>query len=138
MTRKSHAAIMVAILSQPLMAEPEATAVPADVARAQFTSAIQRREPADNLVELNGPAEKIFFYTEVSGMTDQLLIHSWEFKGESVAEVRFRAGGPRWRVWSSKQMSPDMQGTWTVVVLNAAGDILAEKTLDYNPDDLTF
>jgi len=138
MTRISPATILVALLSQPLMAEQAATPVPADVTRAQFTSDIQGREPADNLVELNGPAEKVYFYTEVSGMTDELIIHSWEFKGESLAEVRFRAGGPRWRVWSSKQMSPALQGTWTVVVMNAAGDILAEKTLDYNPDDMPF
>jgi hypothetical protein len=138
MNRISSAAFLAAILSQPLMAEQAAKTVPAEIIRAQFTSAIQGREPADNLVELNGPAGKVFFYTELSGMTDQLVIHSWEFKGESVAEVRFRPDGPRWRVWSSKQMLPTMQGTWTVVVMNASGDILAEKTLDYNPDDLPF
>jgi hypothetical protein len=31
-----------------------------------------------------------------------------------------------------------MQGSWRVVVTNASGTVLTEKTLDYNPDDLLF
>jgi hypothetical protein len=31
-----------------------------------------------------------------------------------------------------------MQGSWRVVVTNASGTVLTEKTLDYNPDDLPF
>ena len=68
-------------------------------------------------------------------MTGQLVVHSWEHQGESVAEVRFKVSGPRWRVWSSKILTPDRPGAWTVLVLNAAGEILAEKSLDYNAPD---
>ena len=105
------------------------------VKRTAFSSAILEREPVDKLTELVGNDEQIYFFSELRDMTGQLVVHSWEHQGESVAEVRFNVSGPRWRVWSSKILTPDRPGTWTVLVLNAAGEILAEKSLDYNPPD---
>ncbi|MDH3527381.1 MAG: DUF2914 domain-containing protein [Gammaproteobacteria bacterium] len=105
------------------------------VKRANFSSDIHEREPVDNLTELVGNTEQVYFFTELRDLAGQVVVHSWEYQGESVAEVRFKVSGPRWRVWSSKTLTPDRHGTWTVLVLNAAGEILAEKALDYNPRD---
>jgi hypothetical protein len=41
-------------------------------------------------------------------------------------------------LWSGWLLTPDMQGSWRVVITNESGDVLAEKFLDYNPDDLPF
>jgi len=108
------------------------------VKHVQFTTDIRERKPVDNLVEINGATEKIYCFTELGNMTDQVIIHRWNYKGAVVTEARLRVNGPPWRVWSSKTLTPDMQGSWTVVIMNASGDILAEKTLDYNISDPVF
>lgn len=122
-----------------LLAAPWCNAEPGPdagfVKRAGFSSAILEREPVDNLTELVGNTEQVYFFTELKNLAGQVVVHSWEYQGESVAEVRFKVSGPRWRVWSSKTLTPDMHGSWTVLVLDSAGEILAEKVLDYNPED---
>ena len=108
------------------------------VTQVQFTTDIRARKPVDNLVEINGATEKIYCFTEFSNLTDQVIIHRWNYKGAVVAEARLRVNGPPWRVWSSRTLTPDMQGSWTVVIMNSSGNILAEKNLDYNISDPVF
>lgn len=109
------------------------------IIRTQFTTAIQDQEPVDNLTELNnGTAERIYCFTQLTNLTGQVVTHSWEYKGEVVSEARFHVNGPHSRVWSSRLLTPDRPGSWTVVIMSATGKILAERTLDYNLDELVF
>jgi hypothetical protein len=48
-----------------------------------------------------------------------------------MAEVSFQVGGPRWRVWSSKNMMPEWVGGWKAQVVNSAGEVIAEKSFTY-------
>jgi len=114
----------------------EATASP--VSRAVFTTAIQQAEPADSLSELRSDAEQVFLFTELRNMDGEVVLHTWEYKGSVIARVQFQVTRPNARLWSCRQLTPDMQGSWRVVVTKASGTILTEKTLDYNPDDLPF
>jgi hypothetical protein len=75
--------------------------------------------------------ERVLFFTELRDMAGQSVKHRWTHKGEQVAEVSFDVGGPRWRVWSSKTMMPEWQGEWTVQVVDAAGEVVAEKGFSY-------
>ena len=52
-----------------------------------------------------------------------------------VAAVFFDVRGPRWRVWSSKELLPDWIGDWTVEIVTAEGEILAAETFTYSPPD---
>jgi len=108
------------------------------VARAVFTTAIQQAEPVDSIRELHGDAEQVFLFTELRDMTGQVVVHTWEHKGSVVARMQFHVEQPNARLWSARVLTPDMQGSWRVVITNAAGAVLAEKTLDYNTDDLPF
>jgi len=108
------------------------------VVRALFTTAIHGNEPADNLSELNAAAEQVFFFTELSGITGGRIVHSWEYQGEVIEQIALRITAPCRRTWSSRVLTPAMRGAWTVVVLDETGAILAEKMLDYNPDDPSF
>lgn len=109
------------------------------VIRTQFTSAIAGAEPRDNLTELNdGEAERIYCFTELENLTGQVLVHRWEYRGEVMSKRRFRVDGAHARVWSSRLLTPDRSGSWTVVIMTASGQILAERTLDYNPGDPAF
>jgi Protein of unknown function (DUF2914) len=109
------------------------------VIRTQFTTAIQDREPVDNLLELNdGAAERVYCFTELTNLTDQVVTHSWVYRGEVINKVRFRVDGPHTRFWSSRLLTPDRPGSWTVVVMSATGSVLAERTLDYNLEEPRF
>jgi hypothetical protein len=108
------------------------------VSRAVFTTAIENTEPVDSISELRSDTEQVFLFTEFRGMTGDAVVHTWEHKGSVVARVSFHVEQQNARLWSGRLLTPDMQGSWRVVVTNASGRILTEKTLDYNPDDLLF
>ena len=109
-----------------------ALAIAGEVARAQFTSAINAREPADDLTEAAAAStQKIYFYTELRGLEGQTVTHRWTHNGNTMSEVSFTPGSARWRVWSSKELLPEWTGTWTVAVVDAGGNVLTEKSFEY-------
>lgn len=100
------------------------------VIRSVFTTAVQEREPVDKLNNTEAEQERVFYFTELRDMSGQTAIHRWEKEGNVMAEVKFDVRGPRWRVWSSKSFQPTSAGEWKVSVLNGAGEIIAEETLN--------
>jgi len=102
-----------------------------EVARAQFTTGISDREPMDAITELGTDHTQVYFFTELTGFSGETITHRWEHGGETIAEVSFDVRGPRWRVWSSKQLQPDWTGEWKVSVVDGAGNVLVEKTFNY-------
>lgn len=113
----------------------QATAAPAPVqgtvARAAITSAIEEREPVDNLANVTTDTGKIYYFTELRDMEGQVVTHRWEHNGETMAEVEFDVGGPRWRVYSSKNLMPEWTGEWRVSVVDAAGNVVRADTFTY-------
>ena len=106
------------------------------VARAIFTSAIVDREPVDNLTEVSGDAQRVFFFTDLRELAGQIVTHRWEYNGKVMAEVTFKVGdGARWRVYSSKNLLPEWSGQWTVVVSNESGWPLDTRVFDYSAKD---
>lgn len=105
-----------------------------EVARAAFTTAVRAREPVDDVLVLEDDIDRIYFFTELRGLTGQRVTHQWEHDGQIVAEIPFNVRGPRWRVYSSKRLTPDMAGRWTVVVVDESGWPLYADILEYRPD----
>lgn len=103
----------------------------AEVARAQFTTAVVDREPVDAVRSVPAGTDRLFFFTELRDLQGQHVVHRWEYAGEPVAVVGFDVGGPRWRVWSSKQMEPEQTGTWRVYVVTEGGSVLASEELTF-------
>lgn len=101
------------------------------VIRAAFTSAVDGREPTDNLDAVSSEQNQLYFFTELRDMSGQTAKHRWEFNGKVMAEVEFNVKGPRWRVWSSKNFVPGWTGKWKVSVLNGAGEVISEKDFIY-------
>ena len=127
--------ICLLIATQPTRAEAPPPAH-STVQRTQFTTAIKDREPVDSLTELNnGTAEKIYCFTEFTDPTGQLVTHSWVYRGQVVDVARFHVDSAHSRVWSSRLLSPDRPGSWTVIIMSPAGKVLAERTLDYNLEE---
>ena len=107
-------------------AEPE-------VARHQFTSAIENREPVDALTDAMN-VNPMFYFTELKGFEDSTVLHRWTFNGNVMAEVTFNVGGPRWRVYSSKRFQPEWDGEWLVEVVDQAGVVVASDVININID----
>ena len=122
----------------PAAASQEATAPAATaakqaghVARAAFASAVQDREPIDNLKEI-ASSEKVYYFTELRDMSGQTVTHRWEHNGKVMAEVPFNVGGDRWRVYSSKNILPEWDGEWKASVVDSTGEILSVNTFKFS------
>ncbi len=103
------------------------------VSRAMFTRAVVNREPIDTLTEIKNNLNHVYFFSEIKGLMGETVFHRWEFNGEVVAEKKFQVGGPRWRVWSSQVVLPDLIGEWKVYVLDMTGRIIREAIFNYVP-----
>lgn len=138
------AAPVYAVDAQPAAGTPAPAAAPAPaavpaapaqptgtVARAQFTSAIDNREPTDQLTTLSNDKTRVYFFTELKDMANQKVTHRWEYKGEVKSEVSFDVGANRWRVFSSKTLDPSWTGEWKVSVVDANGGTLGANTFTY-------
>jgi len=102
------------------------------VARAIFTTAIVDREPVDTLETLSTDISRVFFFTDLRGLSGQIVTHRWEYNGRLMAEITFKAGsGARWRVHSSKNLLPEWTGTWKVIVNNESGEALHTSVFEY-------
>jgi hypothetical protein len=102
-----------------------------EVARAQFTTAIEAREPVDKVTILSNDVNKVYFFSELRNLQGQSITHRWLLGGKVMAEVNFNVGGPRWRVNSSKALLPGWIGDWTVAVVDNSGVVLSEYSFQY-------
>lgn len=105
------------------------TAPTGSVAREQFTSEVSNREPTDSLDSISVDQGKVYFFTDLRDFAGQTVTHRWTHDGKDVADVDFHVGGPRWRVWSSKDLNDSMTGQWTVQVLSETGQVIDSKSI---------
>lgn len=101
------------------------------VLRAAFTSGIKNREPVNNILSLGNNEHRIYYFTDLKGLQGQTVTHRWLYGGKVMAEVHFQVKGPRWRVWSSKELLPGQLGVWRVQVLDGAGRVIQESHFTY-------
>lgn len=101
------------------------------IARSTFTTAIDNREPVDEVTAIDTDTQKVYYFTDIRGLNGQTITHRWEQNGEVQATVNFNVGGDRWRVWSSKNMKPELTGEWQVLVVDEAGNVLAQNSFSY-------
>jgi hypothetical protein len=109
----------------------EASAPATPSALTQFTTAIENREPVDQITFVENDVRKIFFFSDLRSLTGSTVFHRWIYDGEVQANVEFKVKGPRWRVWSSKELEPERVGDWTVEVLTDDGETIASETFTY-------
>lgn len=101
------------------------------VARAVITTAVAEHEPLNDLERVLAGNQKAIFFTELRNMEGQSVKHRWYHGREQMAEVEFKVGGPRWRVWSSKNLLPQWGGEWRVEVVDGAGSVIREKHFEF-------
>lgn len=121
----------------PLVTAPgtSASVSSSSVARAQFTTGIEAREPIDKVVSVfstNGKSlTTLYYFTELVNMNGETVTHRWMHDGAIVAEMPFRIGGDRWRVYSSKDLTRAMEGNWQVIVTDTQGDVIRTDSFTY-------
>lgn len=101
------------------------------VARSQFTTRIEDREPVDQVVVLDNGITTLYFFTDVRHMEGQTVTHSWEYEGQLISKKEFTIKGPRWRVYSKKELDPSMTGKWTVILRDDRGWPLSVAVFRY-------
>ena len=103
-----------------------------EVSRAMFTIGVQDREPVLSVDSINSTAySSISFFTELNEMSGHNVTHQWTYNDEVMFEKTFEVKGPRWRVWTSKNLAPDWTGSWTVNVLDDDRTVLSSRTFEY-------
>ena len=117
---------------KPIMLENAYDSIGGSVSRAALTRAVVNREPVDNITE-ETDLKHIYFFTELKGFMGEKVFHRWVFNGEVVKETEFEVGGPRWRVWSSATLVPNLLGEWKVYVVDITGRVIREAIFDYVP-----
>jgi hypothetical protein len=110
---------------------PSQDASGATVLRAVLTTAVEEREPIDQIETLTNDNGQIVFFTELGDAEGQTITHRWEFQGEVIAEVSLDIGSARWRTYSSKRLDPAWLGEWKVSVVDESGGILDSATFTY-------
>ncbi len=109
--------------------EVSPTTVPNAVA--QFTTAVEDREPVDQVTFVGNDVRKIFFFSDLRELGGRTVTHRWLHGDVVRAEVAFEVQGPRWRVWSSKELLEDWLGDWTVEIVTDDGEVIAAETFTY-------
>lgn len=122
--------------SAAVLADDHDDAASEHIQRAVLTSAIEDREPADDLgnsFEHSGDDyDQVFFFTHVVDHADSTIVHEWHRNGELEAEVELDVGSNSWRTYSSKQIHHLATGQWTVRAVDENGELLAEHQFTVN------
>ncbi|UAA38379.1 DUF2914 domain-containing protein [Paraneptunicella aestuarii] len=92
----------------------------ADIVRSQLTSAIEDREPTDDLandvVGHSNTITQVYYFNHLTNMNGKVLQHKWLLDGVEKAVIDLKIGSNNWRTYSSKRMNDAMQGNWQVQV----------------------
>jgi len=98
----------------------------------QFTTGIENREPVDQVTFVKNDIRQIYFFSDLRGLTGTRVVHRWLYLGQVIAEVEFQVAGPRWRVWSSKELDPESVGDWTVEIVIEGDEVIASEVFTYS------
>ncbi len=102
----------------------------AEVQRSQFTTEVISHEPVDNIstgvIGANDEFKTFFFYTHITNMAGENIVHRWLYQGNEMAAVTLNIGGDSWRTYSSKRILPRWKGEWEVQVWHQDLQIMSQ------------
>ncbi|QWV04644.1 DUF2914 domain-containing protein [Pseudoalteromonas shioyasakiensis] len=100
------------------------------VSRAVLTTDVVDREPVNvlkNDVKLAQISNSLSFFSELRNMQGQTVRHQWYYQGQQLASIELAVSSPRFRTYSTKNIMPEQLGDWRVEVIDADGNLLAQK-----------
>lgn len=90
---------------------------------------VSGRQPIGSGDRFPSSAESIFCFTSIRNLNPekQKVIHEWRLNGNLMSRVPMDLYFSfNWRCWSQITINSDREGTWTVAVLDTAGNTLEE------------
>ena len=102
-----------------------------NISEAEFAKKIIDRVPINIVREFDNSLGKIYFFTNIRNLQDTSITHRWIYNNKVMADVVFDIKGPRWRVWSSKNLWHAWTGKWIVEVLSSENEVLYKKEFNY-------
>ena len=102
-----------------------------NISNAEFAIDVIDRTPINIVEELDNSLGKIYFFTNLRNLQGQTVIHRWIYNDKVMASISFDVKGPRWRVWSSKNLWHTWTGKWIVEVVADNSELLYEKEFNY-------
>ena len=102
-----------------------------NISKAEFAKKIIDREPINIVGEFDNSLGKIYFFTNIRNLQGTRITHRWIYNNKVMADVVFDIKGPRWRVWSSKNLWHTWTGKWIVEVLSSESEVIYEKEFNY-------
>lgn len=112
---------------------PSPLLAPNNIVRAQFSWGIKDREPTSDVTSpailRPGDSVTLYFFSEFYNMAGQSVSHEWSRNGKFVWAKNFRIEDNLWQVFSSKQLTSNALGEWTVKIKDASGENLGEYRL---------
>lgn len=103
----------------------------AGISRSAFTTEIVDKEPLTELTQISVDITRVYFFTEITGLSGHTITHRWEHNGQVMAEVSFQVNANRWRTWSSKNLLSSWTGKWQVSVLDEGGNVIDQSEFEY-------
>ena len=102
-----------------------------NISKAVFALDIKDRAPINIIEELDNSLGKIYFFTNIRNLQGTRVKHRWIYNNKVMADVIFDIKGPRWRVWSSKNLWHTWTGKWIVEVVTSENEVLYKKEFNY-------
>ena len=99
--------------------------------RAVFTTTISNKEPVNDLDDISATARQVSFFTELRNLNGKTATHRWSVGGQVVYTKDFAVGANRWRVWSTKTITP-FKGKVIVVQILVNGQVVTQEQLRVN------
>jgi len=96
--------------------------------RAIFTTGITNREPVDDLNSVAVSSRTVSFFTELVNLNGKIITHRWSVNGQVVYTKDFKVGANRWRVWTTKTITP-YANDLVVVQIMVNGQAISQETI---------
>jgi hypothetical protein len=95
-----------------------------------MTTAVEGREPVDNVEVFLAADGQLSCFTKIAGAVGATEIQHLWYRGEQLmSRVVLPVKSSNWRTWSTKSFLPDWRGDWRVEIRDEEGMLL--KTLAF-------
>lgn len=89
---------------------------------------LEKKEITGESDKFLSDVDKIWCWSFVKGAkTETYVTHEWWFNKKRLAEIKLDVKYPLHRTWSRKTIYSEWAGDWVVKVIDANGNVLAEK-----------
>lgn len=103
------------------------------VTQVDFATSVENRQPVGVDTTFAADIGSVSCYTRVEGAQDTTQIaHVWYYKDEEKARIELDVKSDDWRTWSSKSILESWTGRWRVMIEDANGNVLANKSFVIN------